>query len=117
MTDLRTLLVRGAAYLRECERIARLRPAETWQDESDKALRRHSDLMRDLSLADAQALLAAVTGAAKWAERRAADGSHLGDALIRLEDAAASLLLHCAEEEDARAGSRRALARAWDDAA
>jgi len=35
----------------------------------------------------------------KWAERHDADGGHLGEALVHLEDAAASLRLANLEEE------------------
>lgn len=65
-----------------------------------RALRKHSAAMADVSLDDAQVLLAAVFGAVKWHERRAADGGHLGDCLGQLEDAMASLKLHQRAEEE-----------------
>jgi hypothetical protein len=56
--------------------------------------------MHDLELGDAEALLAAVFGAVKWHERQHADGRHLGDAVMCIENALASLAAHFRDEQE-----------------
>lgn len=66
-----------------------------------RALRQHSTNMREVSRYEAEALLAAIIGAVKWAERHDPCGGNLGECLHHLEDAAASLRLANLEEEGA----------------
>ena len=100
--NLETILQQGRNYLAHAaatydEKVS----VEFRQELGLRALRQHSTAMRDVSRYEAEALLAAVIGAVKWAERHDACGRHLGDCLSHLEDAAASLRLANLEDEQA----------------
>jgi hypothetical protein len=100
--ELATILMQGRSYLaqEEATRTATVCP-EFRQELGRNILRRHSTAMRGVDRHEAEALLAAVIGAVKWAERHDACGRHLGDCLLHLEDAAASLRLANMEDEQA----------------
>jgi len=66
-----------------------------------RTLRAHSDAMKGMDIIQLEAIVAACIGAAKYHERRAPDGGHLGEAVRALEEAAASLRLNGLEEEAA----------------
>src|SRR5687768_16729874 len=99
---LSTLLDRGRQYLAASDAANDKRLDTDFRIEVGlRALRRHSTLMQDVSLDDAQAMLACVLGAVSWAERHAADGGDLGEAMHHLENAMASLEEHQQAEEEA----------------
>lgn len=96
-----TLLDRGRQYVLASERLlddARLPPEERIR-RLVQLFRDHSTVMKDVSLDDAQALLACVVGAVKWAERHSNSG-YLSDALSPLEDAESLLRSHFIEEDE-----------------
>ena len=99
--QLEEILMQGRSYLATCEAADSAPAVEMRQELGLRALRQHSTNMRSVTRYEAEALLAAVTGAVKWAERHDPCGGHLGECLRHLEDAAASLRLANLEEEQA----------------
>jgi hypothetical protein len=96
------LLMQGRSYMASVETVYDETRDPTWRIEVGlRALRQHSTNMRSVDRYTSEALLGALIGSIKWAERHDPCGGHLGECLHHLEDAAASLRLANMEEEEA----------------